>query len=45
MVYFTENMVQFVFRSALREDEPVKIYLPSIRMRNLLKDYLEGKYD
>ena len=39
------HLVQFIFRSALRNDEPIKVYVPSVRMRNLLKDYLGGKYD
>lgn len=39
------HLVQFIFRSALREGEPIKLYVPSSRMRDLLKDYLEGKYD
>lgn len=39
------HLVQFIFRSALRNGEPIKLYIPSSRMRNLLKDYLEGKYD
>lgn len=39
------HLVQFMFRSALRNNEPINIYVPSSRMRDLLKDYLEGKYD
>lgn len=39
------HLVQFLFRSALRNDESIRVYIPSSRMRNLLKDYLEGKYD
>lgn len=39
------HLVQFVFRSALREDEPVKIYLPSIRMRELFERWLKGEFD
>lgn len=39
------HLVQFMFRSALRSGESVKIYVPSSRMRGLLKDYLNGKYD
>lgn len=39
------HLVQFVFRSALRSDEPVKVYIPSLRMRGLFEDYLNGDYD
>ena len=39
------HLIQFVFRSALRKGEPIKVYIPSSRMRGLFKDYLKGKYD
>lgn len=39
------HLVQFIFRSALRNSEPIKLYIPSSRMRGLLEDYLEGLYD
>lgn len=39
------HLVQFIFRSAIRNSEPIKVYVPSSRMRGLLKDYLNGKYD
>lgn len=38
-------LVQFLFRSRLRKGEPIKLYIPSSRMRGLLEDYLEGLYD
>lgn len=39
------HLVQFVFRSALRSGEPIKLYIPSSRMRGLFEDYLNGDYD
>ena len=39
------HLIQFVFRSALRSGENIKLYIPSSRMRNLFKDYLKGEYD
>ena len=39
------HLIQFVFRSALRKGEKIKVYIPSSRMRGLFKDYLEGVYD
>lgn len=39
------HLVQFVFRSALRKGEAIKVYIPSSRMRELFKDYLEGVYE
>lgn len=38
-------LIQFLFRSRLRKGEPIKLYIPSSRMRGLLEDYLEGLYD
>ena len=39
------HLIQFVFRSALRKGEEIKVYIPSSRMRGLFKDYLDGIYD
>lgn len=36
------EMLQFIFRSAIRDSKPIKIYIPSERMRNLLINYLNG---
>lgn len=38
--YAISEMVQFVFRSALREGKPVKIYIASERMTRLFKQWL-----
>lgn len=34
-------MVQWIWRSAIRDGEEVYLYIPSRRMRNLLKDWIE----
>ncbi len=37
-------MIQFIWRSAIRKGEPINVYVPSKRMRNLLKTWLRGQY-
>lgn len=37
------ELIQWIWRSRIRKEEPINIYIPSARMRSLLKDYLEGK--
>lgn len=39
-LYALSELLQWTFRSAIREGEEINIYLPSERMRKLLKDYL-----
>ena len=39
------NMIQFVFRSRLRKGEPINLYVPSRRMRELFKKWLDGEFD
>lgn len=39
------HLIQFVFRSAVRKKEKIKVYIPSSRMRGLFQDYLNGVYD
>ena len=38
------DMLQWIFRSAIRQNKPINIYIPSSRMRNLLIGYLNGDY-
>ena len=38
------DMLQWIFRSSIRDDKPINIYIPSSRMRNLLKDWLDNKF-
>ena len=35
------EMLQWIWRSAIREDNPIELYLPSNRMRKLLTDWIE----
>lgn len=48
-VKFDENyyalscMLQWIWRSRIRRNEPIHVYIPSTRMRNLLIDWLDGK--
>lgn len=36
-------LIQWIFRSRIRNDEPILLYLPSPRMRQLLQDWLDYK--
>lgn len=36
------EMLQFIWRSAIREGHEIWVYIPSIRMRELLKEWLEN---
>ena len=38
------DMLQWIFRSSIRDDKPINIYIPSSRMRNLLIDWLNNKF-
>jgi hypothetical protein len=38
------QLVQWVWRSRIREDQPINLYLPSDRMRRLFTEWLDGKY-
>lgn len=42
--YALAEMLQWIFRGRLRNDEPIDIFIPSERMRNLLIKWLEGEY-
>jgi len=37
------RLVQWIWRSAIRENEPIKIYIPSSRMRRILRDWLSNE--
>ena len=43
--YAISVLIQFVFRSAVRKGEPIKLYLPSLRMRELLERWKNGEFD
>jgi hypothetical protein len=38
--YALSEMVQWIWRSAIRKGEDIWIYIPSRRMRTLLQDWL-----
>ena len=38
--YALGELIQWIFRSQLRDDKPINIYIPSQRMRELLKNWL-----
>lgn len=40
-LYGLSEMIQWIWRSRIRKGENVNIYIPSMRMRNLLIDWLE----
>lgn len=42
--YALTEMLQWIYRSRVRSNEPINIYIPSARMRKLLLDWMEGKY-
>lgn len=37
-------MLQWIWRSRIREHEPISIYIPSTRMRGLLEDWISKKW-
>jgi hypothetical protein len=42
-LFAVSELIQWLFRSALRNKEPVNLFLPSERMRYLLNQWLEGE--
>lgn len=36
-------MLQWIWRSQIRNGKPIRIYIPSTRMRTMLQDWLQGK--
>lgn len=43
--YALSEMIQWIWRSAIRERKPIDLYVPSERMRNLLEDWLAGTFE
>lgn len=39
--YAVSEMVQFIWRSAIRDGKPISLYIPSRRMRKLLEKWIE----
>ena len=42
-MFALSEMLQWIWRSRIRQGESINIYVPSKRMRNLLLDWLNGK--
>ena len=38
------TLLQWIFRSAIRDEKPIDIYIPSLRLRTLLYKYLNGEF-
>ena len=41
--FAVSELLQWLFRSRIRRKEPIKVFLPSKRMRSLLMDWVSGK--
>jgi hypothetical protein len=41
--YALSEMLQWIYRSRIRNNEPIHLYIPSSRMRSMLLDWMEGK--
>lgn len=39
--YALSELLQFIFRTAIRDEKEINLYIPSVRMRHLLQDWLE----
>lgn len=44
-LYALGEMVQWIYRSQIRRGDPIVIYIPSKRMRDILVGWVDGKYD
>ena len=40
-MFALSELLQFIWRTAIRDGKPINVYIPSKRMRNLLKDWLK----
>lgn len=43
-IFALSEMVQWIWRSAIRNNEPINLFIPSIRMRTLLKLWLNDQF-
>ncbi len=43
-MYALSELIQWIWRSRIRDGQPINLYIPSKRMRTLLKDYLESEW-
>ena len=44
-LFALSEMLQFIWRSAIREGQEIYLYIPSLRMRTLLKDWIEEMHN
>lgn len=44
-LYALSEMIQWIWRSRIRNGENINIYIPSIRMRNLLSSWMDMNLD
>lgn len=44
-LYALSEMIQFIFRSRIREGESIELYIPSSRMRNLFIRWLNNEFE
>ena len=44
-MYALSSMLQWIFRSAIRDGQEIYLYVPSVRMRGILLKYLNGEYN
>lgn len=44
-IFALSELIQWLFRSAIREGNPIKLYIPSSRMRNLLIAWLNDEVE
>ena len=42
-IYALSELLQWIWRSRIRKGESINLYIPSLRMRTLLIDWLDGK--
>lgn len=42
-MYALSELIQWIWRSRIREEQEINLYIPSARMRTILKDYLENE--
>lgn len=42
-LFALSELIQWLFRSAIRKNKPIKLYIPSKRMRTLLTSWLNGE--
>ena len=43
-MFALSELLQWIWRSCIRDGQPINLYIPSKRMRTLLKDYLESEW-